>query len=61
MHKIAKAMIAQIALKELNEDFNLFLRELEENLNLTLPVIKVLSIKIPLTFKEAINNLKYGT
>ena len=50
MHKIAKAIIAQIALGELDED-----------LDLALPTTEVLGIKIPLTFREVINDLKYGT
>ena len=49
MHKIAKVIIAQIALGELEKD-----------LNLVLLATEVLGIKIPLTFKEVINDLKYG-
>ena len=60
MHKIAKAIIAQIALEELDKDLNLSLGELDKDLNLVLLAIKVLGIKIPLTFREVINNLKYG-
>jgi hypothetical protein len=61
MHKIAKAMIAQIALGELDEDLNLSLGELDEDLDSALPATEVLGIKIPLTFREAINDPKYGT
>ena len=60
MHKIAKVIIAQITLGELDEDLNLSLGELDKDLNLVLLAIEVLSIKIPLTFREVINYLKYG-
>ena len=61
MRKIAKAIIAQIALGELDEDLNLSLGELDKDLDLALLATEVLGIKIPLTFKEAINDPKYGT
>ena len=60
MYKIAKVIIAQIALGELDKDLNLSLGELDEDLNLVLLAIEVLGIKIPLTFREAINDPKYG-
>ena len=61
MHKIVKAIIAQIALGELDKDLNLSLGELDKDLDSALLATEVLGIKIPLTFREAINDLKYGT
>ena len=60
MHKIAKVIIAQIALEELDKDLNLSLGELDKDLNSALPATEVLDIEIPLTFREVINDLKYG-
>ena len=60
MHKIAKVIIAQIALGELDKDLNLSLGELDKDLNSVLLATEVLDIKIPLIFRDAINDLKYG-
>ena len=60
MYKIVKAMIAQIALGELDKDLNLSLGELDKDLILVFPAIEVLGIKIPLIFRKVINNLKYS-
>ena len=60
IYKIVKAIIAQIALGELDKDLNLSLGELDKDLILAFLAIEVLGIKIPLTFREAINDLKYG-
>jgi hypothetical protein len=57
---MAKVMIAQIALGELDEDLNLSLGELDEDLDSVLPATEVLGIKIPLTFREVINDPKYS-
>ena len=60
MYKIVKAIIAQIALGELDKDLNLSLGELDKDLILALLATEVLGIKIPLIFREAINDPKYG-
>ena len=51
MHKIIKAMIAQVALGELDKDIS----------ETVFPATEVLGIKIPKTYKEAINDLVYRT
>ena len=60
MYKIAKAIIAQIALGELDKDLNLSLGELDKDLDSVLPATEILGIKIPLTFRDVINDLKYS-
>ena len=60
MYKIVKAIIAQIALGELDKNLNLSLEELDKDCILAFLAIEVLGIKIPLIFREAINNLKYS-
>jgi hypothetical protein len=52
-----KAIIAQVALRQLDNDLD---NDLASNLDSALAATEVLGIKIPLTYKEAINDPEYS-
>jgi hypothetical protein len=57
IYKMFKAIIAQVALRQLDDDLD---NDLAGNLDLALAAIEVLGIKIPLTYKEAINDPEHS-